>query len=281
MKFLHITDTHLVARPQLLFNIDVGARLKQAVESINTRHGDAELCVLTGDLTHWAELDAYVYVKEIMDGLAMPWYPILGNHDDREVFRAVFTDTPDDGNGYLQYAIDTAGGRFILLDTLERGTPLGVLCEKRLDWLGEQLTRAEDEGVDVFLFMHHPPMTTGINGLDRIGLNDPEALGDAITDFDNIRHIFFGHMHRSCHGSWRGIPVSTLKATAYQTELNLVPDAPFGVCRENPAYGVVLVSEDAVVVHDHSFLEEGQEFEYVRGFSAGTTEPPPHQRDWD
>ena len=48
MKFLHITDPHLVARPQMLFDIDVWARLEQAVESMNSRHGDAELCVLTG-----------------------------------------------------------------------------------------------------------------------------------------------------------------------------------------------------------------------------------------
>ena len=81
MKFLHITDPHLVARPQMLFDIDVWARLEQAVESMNSRHGDAELCVLTGDLTHWAEPEAYADVMTIMGGLAIPWHPFLGNHD--------------------------------------------------------------------------------------------------------------------------------------------------------------------------------------------------------
>ena len=119
MKFLHLTDPHLVARAQKLFDIDVKARLQQAVESMNARHGDGELCVLTGDLAHWAEPEAYADVKAIMDGLKMPWYPILGNHDDREIFRAIFPDAADDGNGFLQYSIETAAGRFILLDTLK------------------------------------------------------------------------------------------------------------------------------------------------------------------
>ena len=279
MKFLHITDPHLVARPQMLFDIDVWARLEQAVESMNSRHGDAELCVLTGDLTHWAEPEAYADVMTIMGGLAIPWHPILGNHDDREIFRATFPDAPVDGYGFLQYTLETSAGRFILLDTLKQGSSSGTLCTKRLDWLRDQLNTARHDGVNVFVFMHHAPMATGINGLDHIGLEDPETFAAAIADFDNIRHIFFGHLHRACHGSWRGIPVSTLKATAHQVELTLDPDAPLTGCLENPAYAVVLISDEAVVIHDHSYLEEGNEFEYVQGFPGATTSPPPHQRD--
>lgn len=274
MKFLHITDPHLVARPQKLFDIDVLARLELAVESINARHGDAKLCVLTGDLTHWAEPEAYMEVKAIMGGLAMPWHPILGNHDDREIFRTAFPQAPGDGNGFLQYSIETSAGRFILLDTLKQGSASGVLCPKRLDWLQGQLNTARDDGVDVFLFMHHAPMTTGISGLDLIGLDEPETFAAVLADFDNIRHIFFGHMHRACHGSWRGIPVSTLKATAHQTELTLDPDAPLICTPENPAYAVVLISDEAVVIHDHSFMEEGNEFEYVRGYPVAADKPP-------
>ena len=52
------------------------------------------------------------------------------------------------------------------------------------------------------------------------------------------------------------------------------PDAPLTGCPENPAYAVVLISDEAVVIHDHSYLEEGNEFEYVRGFPGATTSPP-------
>lgn len=265
MKFLHLTDPHLVARPQKLFGLDVQARLQRAVDSINARHGDAELCVLTGDLAHWGEPEAYADIREIMDCLNMPWHPILGNHDDRDAFRDAFPAAPDDGNGFLQYTLDTAAGRFILLDTLKPGAARGQLCAKRLGWLRDQLDTAKKNNADVFVFMHHAPMMTGVNGLDLIGLDEPEALADVVDGFDNIRHLFFGHLHRACHGSWRGIPLSTLKSTAHQTALTTDPDAPLTCILENPAYAVVLVSADAVVIHDHSFLEEGGEFDYDAG----------------
>ena len=278
MKFLHVTDPHLVVRPQKLFDIDVRARLELVVESINARHADAELCVLTGDLAHWAEPKAYADVKAIMNGLAMPWHLILGNHDDREVFRAAFPDASDDGNGFVQYTIETTAGRFILLDTLQQGAASGVLCEKRLNWLHAQLCTARRDDVDVFLFMHHAPMATGINGLDCTGLREPETFAAVLGEFGNIRHIFFGHLHRACHGSWRGIPVSTLKATGFQVELILNSDAPLTGSAENPAYAIVLISDDAVVVHDHSFLEEGMDFEYYFVAPAGAAKPPAHKQ---
>ena len=281
MKFIHLTDPHLIEGDERLFGVDVKANLVAAVASINAKHADAELCVLTGDLTHWGQHAAFEDLRSIMNDLAMPWYPILGNHDDRDVFRQVFADAPDDGNGFVQYTLDTSAGRFVLLDTLEAGTAGGVLCRDRLDWLKVQLDAARRDGVAVYLFMHHAPMMVGIARLDRIALQDPDAFAEIVNGNPDIRHLFFGHLHRACHGSWRGIPFSTLKATAHQMALDTDPQAPLTCSLENPAYAVVLIGTDGVVVHDHSFLEESRVFEYDRGVPDGAVEPPAHQREWD
>ena len=143
------------------------------------------------------------------------------------------------------------------------------------------LVDVQKSGKSAYLFMHHAPLNVGIAALDRIVLVNAEDFYSVLKEFDNIRHIFFGHLHRACHGSWRGIPFSSLKATAHQTALLLKPDLPLTSSSELPNYAVVLIDEGNVVIHDHSFLEEDKSFLYERGIPQGESEPPDHQKDWD
>jgi 3',5'-cyclic-AMP phosphodiesterase len=279
MKIIHFTDSHLVAPPQRLFEMDMAARLRGAVKSISEHHADAEFCVFTGDITHWGEPAAFDAFRAIMDALPVPWYAIPGNHDLRQAFCDSFPDMPTGLEGFVQYGLDTPRGRFLLLDTLDEGQAGGTLCDRRLNWLRGEITKAD--GQDIYLFMHHAPMDVGIAGLDRIRLNNGEELGDLITAHTNIRHLFFGHLHRACHGSWRGIPFSTVKATAHQLAFTLDPDAPIISSREDPNYAVVLLSENGVIIHDHSYFDEDKAFTYDRGTPDGYEGPPQHQADWD
>ncbi len=69
MKFIHLTDTHLIAPPQEQLGIDRCQRLVDSVASINANHTDTELCRLTGDLTNWAEPGIYDSLIKIMGNL--------------------------------------------------------------------------------------------------------------------------------------------------------------------------------------------------------------------
>jgi len=210
----------------------------------------------------------------------MPWHLLIGNHDERDTMRAAFPDAPWTGDGFLHYTIDTPAGIFIVLDTVDDGKNGGQLCEVRLRWLRQQLLETRDLGRDVFLFMHHAPMDIGIHGMNLIGMSNPEDLIAVLQGSTHIRHLFFGHLHRTCHGSWRGIPFSTVKATSHQVAL-VVDDTTLLKCsHENPAYAVVLVGDDSVVIHDHSYFEEDTVFDYDRGEPEGGDGPPDHQKDW-
>ena len=212
--------------------------------------------MVTGDLTHWGEPDAYGELREILDDLPFPWHPLLGNHDVRTASREALADFPWHEDGFLQYSLETSVGRFVVLDTVDDGHGNGRLCATRLGWLRTQLEDTRAAGEDVYLFMHHAPFEVGINGLDRIRLLDAEGLIDTLAGFDHIRHLFMGHLHRTCHGAWRGIPFSTVKATAHQVALIVDNQTSITTSRENPAYAIVLIGEHGVVIHDHSYLEE-------------------------
>ncbi len=245
-----------------LFGIDLVTRLDAAVRSVNAQHPDAAFCMVTGDLAHWGEPAAYARICESLDRLSMPWHPLMGNHDDRGAFLAGLPAAKSDAAGYAQFTLDAEAGLFVALDTTEPGTHGGVLDAVRLGWLDARLAEAGRR--DVFLFLHHAPMATGLAGLDAIMLGDADALARVLLKHRPPRHIFFGHMHRACHGSWCGIPFSTVKATAHQIHPDFTPGAGLTASSEMPAYAVVLIGADLVVVHDVSYLEEDAAFTYDR-----------------
>ena len=204
----------------------------------------------------------FLGLYQTLGGLPMPWYPLIGNHDVRDAFFAGLPDTPRDGAGRACYRLDVDAGRFLVLDTLTEGTHAGLIDAEQLAWLEAEIAASTS---DVFLFMHHPPMPSGIAGLDNILLNNPYDLAHVLDAYPGrVRHLFFGHMHRAFHGSWRGIPFSTVKATAHQVFPTLEKGRPLVSSREMPAYAVVLVSAESVAIHDVSYLEEDLAFDYDR-----------------
>ena len=90
MKFLHVTDTHLVAGNKLLYGLNPQERLRACVDHINRQHADAEFAVVTGDLTQSGDPAAYELVRAILAQLKMPFHLMIGNHDDRSNFKAAF-----------------------------------------------------------------------------------------------------------------------------------------------------------------------------------------------
>ncbi len=255
MKFIHLSDTHLLPRSRTIIGIDACARLEAAVASIRTNFSDAAFCMVTGDLTDEGDAQSYQEFRKILDQLPMPWYPLLGNHDIRSVARENLGDLPWHSGGFLQYEFETAVGQFIVLDSLV-DMDTSYLNEDQLNWLEERLSAAQQTGQDVYLFMHHVPFNIGIPWMDRLyQMDNGEDLATVLKRYNNIRHMFFGHVHRPIHGSWHGIPFSIVRSTAHQVALDLEDDKPKFIA-EPPSYGIVLVEDNQVVIHDHSFLEE-------------------------
>ena len=254
MKFIQITDTHLTPKDAMLHGLNPYDRLKACIDDIIGNHGDAELCVITGDLAHTGNPDAYVDLRTCLSGLPMPVYLLAGNHDRRDEIQAVFPDNPVDPDGFIQFEIDCSAGKFLMLDTVEEGKGWGSYCKKRLAWLRDALDRSYDR--NVYLFMHHPPFDVGIPSVDRLGLDaDGAKMSEVLTGYDNIRHLFFGHVHRPIAGSWQGIPFTTLRGTNHQVPLDFDAVDVVPKSHEPPAYALVLLSDDQTTVHFHDYLD--------------------------
>lgn len=259
MKFIHLSDLHLTRGGALLFGNDPQARLNAAVDSILREHADAAFCVLSGDLADAGAESAYAALAAITARLPMPSYLLVGNHDERAALLRAYPGIQADAAGFIQTTIDTAHGRFLLLDTLDPGYPSGAYCPARQTWLRAQL---EDASVRCFwIVMHHPPLAVGIPSMDQYALKNAQDFYALLAPHcTRIRHLFFGHLHRPICGSWHGIPFSVVRSPNHQVALDMqaMPDVPG--CHEAPGYGVVLIDDTSVVVHHHDFLAKGERF---------------------
>ena len=252
MKFIHVTDPHLVAPGELVLSLEPLPRNEACLQSINDRESDAELVVITGDLVDRGQLSAYQALRTVLDTLVLPYQLLIGNHDDRNNFLSVFGGAWRDESGFIQGAVETKQGLFVFLDTVLQGKSEGEYCAKRCRWLQQVLSESASQ--PVYLFMHHPPFDVHIPFLDNIGLESKDAFVDCIDAHDNIRHIFFGHVHRPINGSWRGISFSTLTSTNHQVALNMREVNKDRYSDEAPNYGVVLLDGVSTIVHTFPYM---------------------------
>jgi 3',5'-cyclic-AMP phosphodiesterase len=258
MKFLQVSDVHMIPEGEVLYGLDPAKRLTACIADINRHHADAELVVVTGDLAHTGDPRAYHRLRGLLAGLAVPYKLLIGNHDNREHFKSVFPDAERNADGFVQYGIDTSAGRFICLDTNVPGEHFGGLCNRRLAWLRDELARSR--GKPIYLFMHHPPFRVGLKKMDSIWLRDGETLGALIDEAGPVKHLFFGHLHRPLSGSWRGIPFANLPSTVHQVALDFVMEDDVPGSHEAPAYSVIFAEPQTTLVHLRAFLDDTATF---------------------
>ncbi|MDA7946203.1 MAG: phosphodiesterase [Hyphomicrobiaceae bacterium] len=254
MKIIQVSDLHLVPDGQILYGLDPRERLRACIAAINAEQKDADFCVFTGDLANAGRTEAYEMLRECLEPLQLPYYLGIGNHDKRQSFLDVFPDVQRDENGFIQYAIDFPGVRFLMLDTVEEGEHWGSYCAERAAWLDREL--GQSDGKPVYLFMHHPPFEIGVPSQDNLRIRDAHLFTEIVAGNNRIRHIFHGHVHRPVCGSWCGIPVSALRGTCHQVQLDLVTVEPIPLCHEPPAYAMILLRHDQTIVHYHDFLDK-------------------------
>ena len=253
MKFIHVTDIHLVPPNERLWGFDTFERLDLCLADIQKYHADAEFCAISGDLTERGDSAAYAALQDRLGNFPVPAHLMLGNHDDRANYLKVFGGA--DEHGFVQHRLVEDGRHFLFLDTLKGGTSsVGLLDTPRRKWLITAL--AQTKGAPVYIFMHHPPFLIHHPLMDLIALEDGEGFGDMLKGH-NVRHIFFGHAHRMISGQWRGVSYSSLPGLSHQ--LPLVGGSVSTVySNEPPMYSVVFLQNDQITVHTDAFMHRSK-----------------------
>lgn len=251
MLIAQISDCHvLTGGGRLSDRFDTVAAFDRLVDSLARQPVQPDLILFSGDLGEDATQEEYRFVGERLRSLDIPVWAIPGNHDARSPMWAGLPDMLQrTEQGHLCVFDDSFPLVMIGLDTLVEGAPHGELCAHRLSWLADRLSACSDR--PVLMFMHHPPILTGLKDMDSIGLlSGKDDLAHLVAAHGKVQAILCGHMHRSIHGNFAGAPVCVSPSASHQIAFDLRDGQPYRFTDEPAGYMMhVWTPEQGLISH--------------------------------
>ena len=226
---------------------DPVAGLIKAVEAVRRLPDRPDAVLMSGDLADNAADGEYEFVREMLARLDAPVHVLPGNHDDRDTLRRHF-DLPGTMGTPVQYAVDLGPLRLVVLDSTRPGEDRGELDGQRLAWLDAELAAAPDR--TTLIAMHHPPLSTGIEAWDEIGLPvaDRRALGEVLERHPQVRRLVAGHVHRTIAAELAGRAVLAIPSTYVQARLNF-NSGEIELVAEPPGFAVHALLDGELASH--------------------------------
>jgi Icc protein len=241
VRFIQISDPHVCLDPsEAPHGIDPNESLGQVVRSLLARL-PVDFVVVTGDLIGDDEIGSYEVLRSLLAPLPCPVHLIVGNHDLRAGFwqelgppgsgrlepvvaRAVNSShgsepdptgprTPDPSpeDPYF-YEFEVGGYRFLALDSQIPGEVPGWIDARQMKWIESRISARPD--VPTIVFVHHPPIATGVDWLDEHRIGNGEELMAQLGG-GNVERVFFGHVHMPMALSAGSILCTSAPSTCY------------------------------------------------------------------
>jgi 3',5'-cyclic-AMP phosphodiesterase len=175
--------------------------LAAAVERVLTLRPAPAAVLVTGDIANSGDPAEHARAGELLAPLSMPVLKLAGNHD--------LLGAP------LRYTAEAGGIRIVVCDTSQPGRDDGALD---VEWVASQLV----PDVPTVIAMHHPPLVTGMQWVDEIGLPaaDIAALANLLERSPQVKLVVAGHIHRAASVVLGGCAVATCASTNIQGRLD-------------------------------------------------------------
>ena len=231
-NILQISDTHIVAEGELVSGrLETARSLEKLVKyllKVQYEIGGVDAVIVSGDISEDGSPESYHRFKEIISGLEAPLYVIPGNHDARKPMRGAFASggyLPPDGKLNWHQVIGNI--HLIGLDTLIEGSGGGELDAATLAFLDDALVKID--GAPVLLALHHPPFETGIQFMDKIGINEgAEDFGEILSAYTGEIRVICGHIHSIIATSCGGKMALSAPSPCSSFAFNIQQTAPIG-----------------------------------------------------
>lgn len=177
--------------------------------------------IINGDLAlkdgQRGDYEAFARLIAPLREAGLPLHLTMGNHDDREVFYEVLkSDKPASPVVATKHVgvVKLPGVNLFLLDSLKATmVTQGLIGAEQMGWLTGLLDRHADR--PALLFAHHNPRLGGDPLHFPGGLEDSEALWQALEGRKHVKAYIHGHIHHRDFYTHQGIHILNTPATSY------------------------------------------------------------------
>lgn len=249
LRLLHFTDLHLSGdETALLRGLQPLATLRrtlaQAIALSQSGGWTPDAILVTGDIVHDDPRGYDVFSREFA-GLGVPVCCIPGNHDRAAELTQRLARAPFLTSGHL----DLGNWRVVLLDTSVAGEDGGHLELSQLQQLEQSLATAT---TPVLVCLHHHPVPMASDWLDRIGLDNADALFRVTDAHPAVRGILWGHVHQQYDGLRGGVRLLATPSTCAQF---LPHSHDFAIDDRPPAFRSLELAADGSIITDLHWVD--------------------------
>lgn len=212
---LQLTDLHLFADPQGLFNgINTRDSFIQVLNHVQQHYGSPDVIVLTGDLAHDGEPATYQFIANALKIFAAPVYCVLGNHDHRDNAYQIYPLEPISNDEHCLLG----DWQIILLDSNHQPMPnnyQGEVSEADLLRIAELIAKHPNKWT--LIAMHHNLLEHHDRGVP-IEVRNHQQVMQHFEQLPTIKLVLSGHIHQEFVIVQNGICYLSTPATGYQSK---------------------------------------------------------------
>ncbi|GMR08582.1 MAG: hypothetical protein BMS9Abin26_1587 [Gammaproteobacteria bacterium] len=215
LKFVHITDPHLLDQPEETFHsLNTRKNLEAVLSDSLMRYPDIDFLLFTGDISQTGSEESYTLFNSLVQQYDLPIYCIPGNHDTPELLQHVIPNCPDKSINIIQ----SDKFSLVLLNSRVENREHGMITQHCLQQLEEHLKNGEDQFN--IIAIHHPPVLINSRWLDEIGLLNKTEFLQTINKYPRNTLLLFGHVHQEIDQQLDNLRLLATPSTCYQFKAN-------------------------------------------------------------
>jgi len=222
IRFIHITDTHLLNHSEETFHqLNTKESLEAVLSDSRARYPAIDFFLFTGDISQTGTAESYC---------------VPGNHDTPKLLQQVIPDVPGSSINVI------AMGEFslVLLNSWVDDEHHGIVTQRCLQQLEVHLKNSRSQFN--IIAIHHPPVLINSKWLDALGLKNQSELLQVIQKHSQNTLLICGHVHQEIDQQIDGLRLLATPSTCHQYEANA--EHMSRIATPAPAYRYVSLSRE-------------------------------------